>query len=240
MRHQIVFSKLEKSREADYHDEVMSRHDIDDSTWGRLSRLLPPERSGKQGRPLRDNRVIVNALIRILRTGAPWRDLPSEYGPWQSVYTRFRRWEARGIWQRALEELAKDATDNESLTIDSTARPCPSACRGSKGEQEKQAFGRSRGGFSTEIHAIVDALGNPLRSHLTGGNVADIAAAPELLDDCDVRTHYVLGDKSYDSDEFVGQIERRGSSAVIPSRSNRKKPGEHDSHNIYILRKTSG
>ena len=133
-----MFSKLEKSREADYHDEVMSRHDIDDSTWERLSKLLPPERSEKQGRPCRDNRVIVNALIWILRTGAPWRDLPSEYGPWQSVYTRFRRWEARGIWQRALEELAKDATDDESLMIDSTAVRAHQHAAGARGGRKNR------------------------------------------------------------------------------------------------------
>jgi transposase len=104
-----------------------------------------------------------------------------------------------------------------------------------QGGQAQQALRRSRGGFSTKIHALVDALGNPLRFHLTGGNVSDIAAAPELLDSCDVQAQYVLGDKGYDSDEFVGQIERRGSIAVIPSRSNRKKPREYDFH-IYCER----
>ena len=92
----------------------------------------------KTGAPLRDNRVIVNALIRILRTGAPWRDLPSEYGPWQSVYTRFRRWEARGIWQRALEELAKDATDNESLMIDSTTVRAHQHAAGARGGRKNR------------------------------------------------------------------------------------------------------
>jgi transposase len=81
---------------------------------------------------------MVNALIWILRTGAPWRDLPSEYGPWQSVYTRFRRWEARGIWQRALEELAKDATDNESLMIDSTAVRAHQHAAGARGGRKNR------------------------------------------------------------------------------------------------------
>lgn len=90
-------------------------------------------RNGKQGRPCRDNRVIVNALLWILRTDASWRDLPSEYGPWQILYTRFRRWEARGIWRRALEELVKDATDNESLMIDSTAVRARQHAAGARG-----------------------------------------------------------------------------------------------------------
>ena len=68
-------------------------------------------------------------------------------------------------------------------------------------------------------------MGNPLRFLLTGGNEADITAAPALLDSCDVQTEYVLADKGYDSDDFVKQIERRGSIAVIPLRSNRKNLG---------------
>ena len=73
-------------------------------------------------------------------------------------------------------------------------------------------------------------MGNPLRFLLTGGNEADITAAPALLDSCDVQTEYVLADKGYDSDDFVKQIERRGSIAVIPPRSNRKEPRDCDYH----------
>ena len=116
----------------------MSRHDIDDVTWERLSKLLPPERSGKQGRPCRDNRVIVNALLWILRTGAPWRDIPSEYGPWQSIYTRFRRWEARGVWQGVLEELARNETDRESLMIDSSAIRAHQHAAGARGGKKNR------------------------------------------------------------------------------------------------------
>ena len=111
----------------------MSRHDISDEMWNRLSPLLPPERSGKQGRPCHDNRRIVNGLLWILRTGAPWRDLPSEYGPWQSVYTRFRRWKTRGIMQRIMEKRAKNDTDEESLMLDSTAIRAHQHAAGAKG-----------------------------------------------------------------------------------------------------------
>jgi transposase len=62
---------------------------------------------------------MVNAMVWILRTGAPWRDLPDYYGSWNSVYTRFSRWNRRGIWRRVLDELAKDA-DPIAFMVDAT------------------------------------------------------------------------------------------------------------------------
>ena len=111
----------------------MSRHDISDEMWDRLSPLLSPERSGKQGRPYHDNRTIVNGLLWIRRTGAPWRDLPSGFGPWQSVYTRFRRWKARGIMQQILDQLAQNDTDEESLMIEVSAIRAHQHAAGAKG-----------------------------------------------------------------------------------------------------------
>jgi transposase len=69
----------------------MSRHKLSDESWARVKDILPAERSGKKGCPAKDNRLIVNAILWILRTGSPWRDLPEEYGSWNSAYSRFRR-----------------------------------------------------------------------------------------------------------------------------------------------------
>ena len=116
----------------------MSRHDISDEMWDRLSPLLSPERSGKQGRPYHDNRTIVNGLLWIRRTGAPWRDLPSGFGPWQSVYTRFRRWKARGIMQQILDQLAQNDTDEESLMIEVSAIRAHQHAAGAKGGRKNR------------------------------------------------------------------------------------------------------
>ena len=62
---------------------------------------------------------MVNAMLWVLRTGAPWRDLPERFGPWQSVYTRFARWQKRGIWKRIFEALVRDQ-DAETFMIDAT------------------------------------------------------------------------------------------------------------------------
>jgi transposase len=95
----------------------MSRHKITDESWERIKDILPPERSKRRGRPSKDNRTMVNAILWILYTGAPWRDLPEEYGPWNSVYSRFRLWIERSIWQKILDKLSEDR-DMENIMID--------------------------------------------------------------------------------------------------------------------------
>jgi transposase len=94
------------------------RFELSDELWAMIGPVLPPER-GRQARPARDNREMVNAILWVLRTGAPWRDLPDYYPPWQSVYTRFSRWTAQGIWQGILAHLTTDA-DEHGFHIDGT------------------------------------------------------------------------------------------------------------------------
>jgi transposase len=94
------------------------RHELRSEQWETIRELLPPE-TGREGRPSIDNRQIVNAIRWILRTGAPWRDLPEHYPKWKTVHSRFSRWTRQGVWARVLEELAKDQ-DDESFLIDAT------------------------------------------------------------------------------------------------------------------------
>ena len=82
----------------------MRDHELTDDQWATLAPHLPPQRA-VTGRPAKDHRLVVEAILWRLRTGAPWRDLPTRYGPWQSVYTRFRRWQQAGVWDRALAAL---------------------------------------------------------------------------------------------------------------------------------------
>ena len=96
---------------------MIKRHEITDEQWDRIKDMVPPERSGGKGRPANDNRVMINAIIWILKTGAPWRDLPERFGSWNSVYSRYSRWTKRGIWEKIFLELAKDQ-DNEEYMID--------------------------------------------------------------------------------------------------------------------------
>ena len=86
--------------------------------WQRIEPLLPSP-SKKGGRPPKSHKVVIEALVWILRTGAPWRDMPSAYGPWKTIYTRFGRWSDSGVLARLFEALAREH-DAEGFLIDAT------------------------------------------------------------------------------------------------------------------------
>lgn len=81
----------------------MRRNELSDEQWEWMADLLPP--NGQRGGQWTDHRCVLNGIFWILRTGAPWRDLPERYGPWQTVYDRFRRWQREGLFDRILERL---------------------------------------------------------------------------------------------------------------------------------------
>ena len=89
-----------------------------------------------------------------------------------------------------------------------------------------EALGRSRGGFSTKLHALTEALGTPLAFRLTGGHAADITQAEALLPDDPVEAG--VADTGYDADAVVTTVTARGAAAVIPPRRNRRQPREYD------------
>lgn len=82
----------------------MGRGDLTDAQWERLEPLLPPQKPWT-GRPAQDHRRVVNGILWVLRTGAPWRDLPERYGKWTTVYSRFQRWRKAGVWDRVLGQV---------------------------------------------------------------------------------------------------------------------------------------
>jgi transposase len=104
----------------------------------------------------------------------------------------------------------------------------PTCSRRKRGNQEKQALGRSRGGFSTKIHLRTNAKGNPLTFDLTGGEVHDTQGFDALMKLHDAQPAKLLGDKGYDSDEIRNDLAKRGIEPVIPPRSNRTTPSEYD------------
>jgi len=146
---------------------------------------------------------------------------------WNSVYKRFDVWRKKGIWIGLFTFCASDP-DLEYLSIDATiirAHPCAAGY----GKQE-EGLGRSRGGFTTKIHAKVDALGNPLKFVITPGQTSDFTKAEELIDGA--SGPYVIGDKGYDSDKIREKIRQKNCIPVIPGKSNRKESIDYDKH-IY-------
>lgn len=169
-------------------------------------------------------------MVWISRTGSQWRELPERYGKWNSIYKRFARWDAAGIWEKLFVACA-DSPDQECLLLDSTvirAHMCAAGAPSSKGGQVAQALGRSRGGFSTKIHIVVDALGLPLDFILTAGQRHDVTQAPALLEGR--QADYVIADTSYDADDLLALILSQGAIPVIPARKNRTQIRDFDVH----------
>ena len=124
--------------------EDFRRHDILDRMWTLLQPHLPG-RKGSSGRNARDNRQFINAVIWILRTGAPWRDLPPYYGDWKNTHRRFCRWRDKGVWEK-LFNLFVQNPDFEWLMIDSSyIKVHPHAAGAVGGNQD---MGRTKGGLT--------------------------------------------------------------------------------------------
>jgi transposase len=118
------------------------RHDISDEVWALLKPHLPGQ-AGQWGGIAQDNRNFINAVFWILRTGAPWRDLPSDYGNWNTVFRRFIRWRDKNVWDKLLGVLVTDP-DYEWLMIDASHIKVHPHAAGAKGGN--QDMERTKGG----------------------------------------------------------------------------------------------
>ena len=110
----------------------MLRHRLTDEQWELIADVFPPP--NRMGRPPRDRRTILDGILWILRTGAPWRDLPADFGPWQTVWDLFNRWNQDGALAKILNRLRlRQGLDQELWCIDGTiARAARCAAGGGK------------------------------------------------------------------------------------------------------------
>ena len=120
----------------------MKRHEVTDEQWETIRPILP-RRTATTGRPPSDPRLMLNGILWILRTGAPWRDLPERFGPWQTVYDHFARWRRAGVYDRILEALhvrldADGEIDWDLWCIDGSS---VRATRAAAGADKKAAVG---------------------------------------------------------------------------------------------------
>lgn len=95
------------------------RYEISDYEWEQIKELFPKENTGKPGRPLKDNRTMLNAMVWLARSGAAWRDLPGRYGSWETVYSRFRKWTEDEVIDNIFRILSLDA-ELSGLSLDAT------------------------------------------------------------------------------------------------------------------------
>ena len=146
-----------------------------DTAWQRLEPLLPPSKP-RTGRRNRDHRRILNGILWIHRTGAPWRDLSERYGPVGTVSSRFYRWRQSGVWARNLSALQAEADARGEIDwdlhfVDAGIVRAHQHAAGARrtGAIGGEALGRSRGGFSTKIHLRAEGNWRPIVAVLTAG-----------------------------------------------------------------------
>ena len=219
------------------------RFEITDDEWERLAPVLPTTTPRRGGR-WRDHRQVLNGILFRVRTGVPWRDLPERYGPWETVYKRFARWQTDGTWARIEAALRHPGGWDRGAGL---ARPDrldggqgPPARRwgqekGSPSIQasRQQALGRSRGGLTTKLHTVCDGRGRNLATRLTPGQDADTTQLVGLVDQVRVarpggrgrprqRPDHLTGDKAYSSRANRAALHARHIRHTIPERDDQK------------------
>ncbi|MER7441579.1 IS5 family transposase [Micromonospora avicenniae] len=225
---------------------VTRRHDLTDAQWQRLAVLLPAVPGN--GRPPKwDRRQLIDGIRWRIRIGSPWRDVPAEYGPWQTVYGLFRRWQRDGTWDKILS-ASQAAGDAEGrivwrVSVDSmTSRAHQHAAGARKdGHLQKEspggvhdeptdhALGRSRGGLTTKTHLTCEQGQEVLSMVVTAGHRGDGPQFIPFLRRIRVtrlgvgrpRTcpDLVLADKAYTSRGNRRYLRSRGIKACIPSKT---------------------
>lgn len=139
----------------------MRRHEIGQEAWERIENLLPGKAADVG--VTADNRLFINAIFWLTKTGAPWRDLPPRFGKWNSVFTRFNRWAKKGVWQKVAETLCDDP-DLEWLMIDSTVVRAHQHAAGKKGGKKTENSGVARGDLAPKSMSPLTDLATPCGS----------------------------------------------------------------------------
>ena len=221
------------------------RADLTDAQWAVLEPQLP--RGKKPGRPPeRTKRQLIDGIRWRTRTGAPWRDVPPGYGPWQTVYGLFRRWQRNGTWRKILTALQGRADAAGLITwdvsVDSTIARAHQHAAGARKRGDLQAeptggvqaepadhgLGRSRGRLTTKVHLACEQGQKPLSVVITAGQRGDSPQFQVVLEGvrvpaglCGPRTRprRVRADKAYGSRANSAYLRRRGIGCTIPDKA---------------------
>src|SRR6201981_2390092 len=194
------------------------RYELTNEEWTAIKPMLPNK---PRGVPRVNDRRVLNGMFWVLRSGAPWRDLPNNFGPYTTCYNRFVRWRRAGVWAKIMSALA-GAHDAAVQMIDTSIIRVHqhAACIT---RNRRQSMGRSRGGLTSKIHVVVDTNGLPVRLSLTAGETHDNRRAGALLSRLKAGS-MLPGDRGYDADWIRALVTKRRAWANIPPRSNRNEP----------------
>ena len=204
---------------------MAKRYELNDEQWARIAEMLPGKKSDP-GRTAKDNRLFVDGVLWVLRS------VGRVAGAVRQAPKRAQALRALGQAGRMGAGVCRAHRRSEERVCDARCHPrqgSPAGChrqgRGQKGGAD-EALGRSRGGLTTKIHLLADALGRPLRFLLTGGEVHESRTAEAMLDS--VEGDAVIADKAYDSDAIRDTVRAAGMKAVIPSNRSRNRRIRHD------------
>ena len=160
---------------------------------------------------------MLEAMIYVLRTGIPWRDMPDRFANWSSVYSRWRRWIACGLWAKVLAVLTRGARGTTRF-VDSTYIKLHQDGTNPVGGQLAQGIGLTKGGLNTKLTALVDSYGHAVSLSLQPGQCSEIQAVEPHL--CLLRGRTLVGDKGFDADHLRERVRIIGGETCIPRRKN--------------------
>jgi transposase len=220
----------------------MKRKELTNTQWKRLKPLLLPQKL-QTGRPALNHRRIISGILWILRTGAPWRDLPKRYGCWSTVASRFYRWQKAGIWQHLFEAAQQQADAEGRLNwdvhyVDGTIVRAHQHAAGSLRGAEAEALGRSQGGFSTKVHLRAADDKHLMTFELSPGQRHEALGFEPLMSSGAVkrvgrgrpkrRPGRIVGDKAYSSHKIRAYLRDHGIRITIPHKANEHRSGPFD------------
>ena len=193
----------------------MLRLMLNDELWSKLRNIMLQH--GIYDKP--NLRMNVEAMLYRMRVGCPWRDLPADFGCWNSIYQQFNRWSYKNKLMQIFKTLFQEP-DLEWEFIDGSIVKAHQHSAGAPSKKE-QAIGKSVAGNTTKIHMAVNAQGLPIDFEITGGEVHDCKVAAEFIEKLPAAEH-TIADKGYDSEEVRYIIRKKSSIPVIPRKSNSK------------------
>jgi len=168
-----------------------------------------------------DDRRVLNGILWVLGSGASWRDLPGNFGPYTTCYNRFVRWRRAGVWDQVMDALSVPHDTAVQMIDTSIVRVHQHGA--SIADNTEQLMGRSRGGLTTKIHACVDRKGLPVRVALTTGEAHDNRLVFTILSGLKPGAMLLAG-RGYDADWIRALVSQRGAWANMPPKRNRTEP----------------
>jgi len=197
--------------------------DLTDGQWVLIGPFLPKlgRRKDGRGRPWRENRAVLNGILWILRTGAPWADLPDRYPSYQTCHRRFQQWVRSGVLKDILSLVAEALHDEGYLDvqeafIDGTFAPA---------KKGGNCVGKTKRGKGTKIMAIADRHGLPVAVHVESATPHEVTLVKATIAQRLVlkRPEHLVGDAAYESDQLDAELAQRGIELIAPHRRDRKR-----------------